>query len=133
MTGKRQATPNPGPRQARGRTAHRRGLAAEDAVCAALIAQGWTVLGRRLRTPAGEIDIAAQQDGLLALIEVKARQDLTGAAFALGPRQQARLLAAAAVITAENPNWGQAGIRFDVVVIDAAGQIRRITDAFRLE
>ncbi len=120
-------------RQARGAAAHARGMAAEAAACAALEAEGWTVLARRLRTPAGEIDLAAERHGLLALVEVKARPSLADAAFALGPRQQARLLAAASVVVSEHPEWGSAGIRFDVMLVDAAGRVRRIADAFRLE
>ncbi len=120
-------------RQARGGMAHTRGLGAEDAACAALAADGWTVLARRLRTAAGEIDIAAARDGLLALVEVKARPTLASAAGALGPRQRARLLAAGAVVAAEHPDWGPAGMRFDVLVVDAAGRVRRIIDAFREE
>ena len=120
-------------RQARGAAAHARGVAAERAACAALVADGWTILARRLRTPAGEIDLAAGRDGLLALVEVKARPSLADAAFALGPRQQARLLAAASIVAAEHPEWGSAGIRFDVMLVDANGRVRRIADAFRLE
>ncbi len=120
------------PAHARGRAAQSRGVVAEDAACAALLTDGWTILARRLQTGAGEIDIVADRAGLLAFIEVKARPNLATAAAALGPRQQARLLAAGEAALAANPGWGQAGVRFDVVLVDAAGRIRRITDAFRL-
>ena len=119
------------PAYARGRAAQARGIQAEDAACAALLTDGWTVLARRLQTGAGEIDIAVERNGLLAFIEVKARPSLTDAAESLGPRQQARLLAAGEAALAANPGWGQAGVRFDVVLVDAAGRVRRITDAFR--
>ena len=117
----------------RGRTAQVRGLVAEDEACAALVADGWTVLARRLRTAAGEIDIVADRAGLLAFIEVKARPDLAAAAAALGPRQRARLLAAGEIVLAEHPDWGQAGVRFDVLLVDAAARVRRVADAFRRE
>ena len=52
--------------------------------CTALAADGWTILARRLRTAAGEIDLVAERNGLLALVEVKARPSLAGAAIALG-------------------------------------------------
>jgi hypothetical protein len=29
------------------------------------------------------------------------------------------------------PDWGRRGVRFDVLVVDAAGEVRRIADAFR--
>jgi putative endonuclease len=120
-------------RQARGSRAYASGLAAEEAASTALVADGWTILARRLRTAAGEIDLVAERAGLLALVEVKARPSLAGAAIALGPQQRARLLAAAAIIAAENPAWGAAGMRFDVMLVDAAGRVRRIADAFREE
>lgn len=110
-----------------------RGQHAEALAAAALEAEGWTILGRRLRTPAGEIDIAAERAGLLAFVEVKRRPTLAAAALALEPRQQARLLAAAEALLAANPAWGRAGVRFDVIVVDAAGALRRIADAFRAE
>ena len=108
-------------------------MAAEAAACAALEQQGWRILARRLRTEAGEIDVIAELDGLLAIIEVKHRPTLAGAAFALTPRQQSRLILAAEIVLAKHPEWGAAGVRFDVMVVDAAGQVRRIADAFRRE
>ena len=101
----------------KGATAHALGIAAETAACESLARDGWTVLGRRLRTEAGEIDLLAERDGLLAIVEVKARPTL----------------ADAAIVLAEHPDWGANGVRFDVLVVDAAGTVRRIADAFRQE
>jgi putative endonuclease len=113
--------------------AYHRGVDAETAACAALAQDGWIVLAQRLRTAAGEIDIVAAKPDMLAIVEVKARRTLADAAMALGPRQRARLLAAAEIVLAEHPEWGRAGMRFDLMVVDAAGAVRRIADAFRLE
>ena len=120
-----------GSRAARGGASQRSGLEAETAAEAALVRDGWLILARRLRTAAGEIDLVANRAGLLAFIEVKRRSTLAGAAVALGTRQQGRLLAAAEIVLAEHPEWGSAGVRFDVLLVDAAGQVRRIADAFR--
>jgi putative endonuclease len=122
-----------GRRALRGRSNQAGGLSAEAAAAAALTAEGWTILARRLRTAAGEIDLVAERDGLLAIVEVKRRARLADAAWALGPRQRARLIAAAEILLAENPGWGAAGVRFDVILVDAAGTVRRIADAFRIE
>jgi len=73
----------------------------------------------------------AEREGLLAFVEVKARPSLRDAAFALTPRQQARLRAAADIWLARNPGHGAAGIRFDVVLVAADGTARRLVDAFR--
>lgn len=115
------------------RRAYARGTEAEAAVCATLVQDGWTVLGQRLRTEAGEIDVVAATPDLLAIVEVKARRTLADAALALGPRQRARLLAAAEIVLAAHPEWARPGMRFDLMMVDAAGVVRRITDAFRLE
>jgi putative endonuclease len=120
-------------RRERGSAAEASGRAAERAAETALAAEGWLVLARRLRTPAGEIDLIAERDGLLAFIEVKSRRDLVRAALALGPRQRARLLLAAEIVLGAHPDWGRAGVRFDVLLVDPAGRVRRIADAFRQE
>ncbi len=117
----------------RGRRAYVAGQDAESLAAAALTAEGWVILAQRCRTEAGEIDLIAEREGLLAFIEVKARPSLAEAAFALGPRQRARLVAAAEAWLAEHPGLGAAGMRFDVILVAADGTIRRIADAFRIE
>jgi putative endonuclease len=133
MTGPGTAPGASEQRRATGQRAHAAGLTAEAAAEAALVAEGWTILARRARTPAGEIDLIAEREGLLAFIEVKRRASLAAAAAALSLRQRARLLAAAEIVLAENPGWGRAGVRFDVMLVDPAQRLRRIADAFRLE
>src|SRR6185437_10580315 len=108
-------------RASRGRTAQARGVDAETTACAALVREGWTILGRRLRTEAGEIDLVAERHGFCAFVEVKARATLADAAIAVTARQQARLLAAAEILLAEHPEWGRSGVRFDLLVVDALG------------
>jgi len=121
----------PSERSSKGQQADRRGRSAEGAAEHALHRDGWTVLARRLRTSAGEIDMVAEKDGLLAIVEVKARTSLAVAAAALSARQQARLVAAAEIILATHPDWGTEGVRFDLLLVDASGVVRRIADAFR--
>lgn len=132
------ARPAVAARARRGAAAWQAGLQAEDAACRALRREGWTILMRRARTPAGEIDIVAElrppdAPSLLAFIEVKARPALRQAAAALSPRQQARLLDAAGILLARHPAWMADGVRFDLLLVDPAGAVRRIADAFRQE
>lgn len=122
-----------GRREGIGLRAQAQGVAAEALACRALEADGWTIHARRARTKAGEIDVVAERDGLLAIVEVKRRLSLAEAAASVGPRQRARLMAAAEILLADHPDWGRTGVRFDVIVVDDSGQVRRIADAFRLE
>jgi putative endonuclease len=71
--------------------AFRTGVSAETRAAAYLMAKGYRILAKRFRTPHGEIDIVAKRRNLLAFVEVKARATLDDAAFAVTPRQQARL------------------------------------------
>jgi putative endonuclease len=119
-------------RRQRGQTAYANGLAAEEAACQALVADGWTIHARRLRTKAGEVDAVAEKAGILAIVEVKARPTLAAAATALTPKQRSRLLGACDIILGEHPDWGANGARFDILVVDQRGLVRRIADAFRL-
>jgi putative endonuclease len=119
-------------RRQRGQAAYTSGVAAEEAACGALIADGWTILARRLRTKAGEVDAVAEKGGILSIIEVKSRPTLAEAAIALTVRQQARLVGACEIILGEHPDWGINGVRFDILVVNQAGTVRRIADAFRL-
>ncbi len=120
------------PARARRRAAEARGQDAEARVAAALIERGWSVLARRVRTGVGELDLVAEREGLLAFIEVKARPTLVDAAFALSPRQRARIVAAAEAWLAANPGHGASGIRFDVMLVAPDG-LRRIVGAFRAD
>ncbi len=108
-------------------------MGAEAAARAALEKDGWTVVAQRMRTAAGEIDIVADKAGLLAIVEVKSRPTLLEAASALTRRQQARLISACDIVLTEHPDWGAEGVRFDILLVDAQGRVRRIADAFRQE
>jgi putative endonuclease len=119
-------------RRKRGQAAHASGIAAEQAACAALIADGWTIHARRLRTKAGEVDAVAEKAGILSIIEVKSRPTLAEAAIALTARQRSRLVSACEIILGRHPDWGANGVRFDILVVDRSGRVRRIADAFRL-
>lgn len=123
-------------RALRGGSAWQRGMAAEEAACLALRRDGWTILLRRARTPCGEIDIVAERlkpgiEALLVFVEVKARPVLSDAAASLSARQQERLLGAGQILLGCHPEWTHERIRFDLLLVDGTGNIRRITDAFR--
>ena len=92
------------------------------------------MLGRRVRTGCGEIDIIARAPGqaLIAFIEVKARVRFAEAAYALSGSQRRRLIAAAEIVLQRNPLWSSCGLRFDLVLLDGTGSMRRLADVFRI-
>jgi putative endonuclease len=71
--------------------AQRRGRFAEWLCLWHLRLHGWRILARGWRCPSGEIDILARRGRVLAIIEVKSRNELDAAASALPPRQRRRI------------------------------------------
>jgi putative endonuclease len=102
----------------RRRDAERRGRSAEWLAILYLIAKGYRILGHRLRTPYGEVDIAAWKRGVLVIVEVKARASYEAGVLAVTPQAQLRIASAANVLAAK---WRlmAAPIRFDLVVVGA--------------
>ena len=110
--------------------AFRTGLSAESRAAAWLLAKGYAILARRFRSPYGEIDIVARKRGLIAFIEVKARGRLDDAAYAVTPRQQARIIAAAQAWLMTHPDHAEFDLRFDVVLIAPGHLPRHLLAAF---
>ena len=108
----------------------RRGRFAEMLAAAALMAKGYRIVGRHVKTRAGEIDIIARRRDLLIFVEVKARANLDDAAWSVTPRQRLRIAAAAEAWLARHQDARIRDIRFDAILV-APGRIpRHITAAF---
>ncbi|MGC2776630.1 MAG: YraN family protein [Bradyrhizobium sp.] len=97
--------------------AFRTGLSAEALAAALLIAKGYRILAKRFRTPHGEIDIIARKRGLVAFVEVKARNSLDDAAYAVTPRQQQRIIDAAQAWLMAHPEHAEFELRFDAILV----------------
>jgi putative endonuclease len=99
--------------------AERRGRVAEWAAMLFLMCKGYRILGHRLRTPYGEVDVAAWKGGVLVIVEVKARSTYEAGAYAVTPMAQQRIARAAQALAGR---WRltQAPIRFDLVVVGSA-------------
>jgi putative endonuclease len=110
--------------------AFRTGLSAESRAAAFLIAKGYRILAKRFRTPHGEIDLVAKKRNLLAFIEVKARASLDEAAYAVTPRQQARIIDAAQGWLAAHPEHAEFDLRFDAILIAPRHLPRHLLAAF---
>ena len=66
-------------------TSQRFGHSAEDKAVQLLRKKGYRILGRNVRLAGGELDLIADDQGVLVFIEVKARRDqhFGGAAYAI--------------------------------------------------
>jgi putative endonuclease len=118
----------------RRRDAERRGRRSETWAALVLVLKGYRILGRRVRTHAGEIDLVARSpSGVICFVEVKARAQADVAAEALGKRQQARIARAAELFVAHRPGLAAKGMRFDTVMVAPGYWPRHIRDAWRPE
>ena len=106
------------------------GLSAETRAAAFLMAKGYRILVKRFKTPYGEIDLVAKKRNLIAFIEVKARARLDDAAYAVTPRQQARIIDAAQGWLAAHPEHAEFDLRFDAVLIAPRSLPRHLLAAF---
>jgi putative endonuclease len=90
----------------------------------------YRILGRRVRTHAGEIDLVARSpSGVLCFIEVKARKHDRAALESVAPRQRARIARAAALFVAGKEKLALRGMRFDIITV--APFPRHFRDAWR--
>jgi putative endonuclease len=110
--------------------AFRTGLSAEARAAAYLMAKGYRILAKRFRTLHGEIDVVAKRRNLIAFVEVKARASLDEAAFAVTPRQQARIINAAQAWLVAHPEHAEFELRFDAILIAPRHLPRHLLAAF---
>ncbi len=91
--------------------------------------KGWQILARRVRTPAGEVDLIARKGNLIAFVEVKMRATAAELDFAIDERRLARVAAAAEYLM---PSYAGPGddIRVDVILLAAGMRPRHIENAW---
>ena len=117
-------------RQLRGRTSYHAGCAAEDGVAAEYERQGCTILRRRWRGRAGEIDLIAEKDGALIFVEVKKSGSFAAAAARITTRQVGRIFAAAEEYAFAGPRGSLTDFRVDLALVDAHGAVELRENAF---
>lgn len=116
------------------RRAERRGRRSETVAAAMLLLKGYRILGRRVKTRAGEIDLVARSpSGIVCFIEVKARADAASAAEAVLLRQQSRIARAAELFLAARPALANARFRFDIVTVSPRTLPRHRRDAWLMD
>ncbi len=113
-----------------GLTSYHAGLAAESAVENHYVQTGYAISDRRWRGAGGEIDIIARDGEDLIFVEVKKSRDFARAAEQLSQRQMLRIYNTASEFLAGEPNGQDTNVRFDVALMDGAGHIQVIENAF---
>jgi putative endonuclease len=111
------------------------GLHGEDLACAALADRGYSLVTRRYRTRAGELDIIARHRDYLVFVEVKARQSgsFGDPEEAVTLQKQQKMVWMATDYLTRN-GLHDVACRFDVVAINTETNPPAITiieDAFR--
>ena len=99
--------------------------------------RGFRILGRNVRSPLGELDLVADDQGVLVFVEVKRQRTRAfgGAIEAVDARKRAKLIQLAAQYLAQYRIRNRA-CRFDVVLIqddvETAEAVQHIANAFDL-
>ncbi|MDR3510157.1 MAG: YraN family protein [Caulobacteraceae bacterium] len=111
-------------RRRRGAAARLSGRRAEVLAALWLMAKGYRILGFRLQTPQGEIDLLVSRGRVLAAVEVKTRTSLEAALEAVSLSQRQRLRRAVSAFAARRKTLAQADIRLDLMAL-APGRFPR--------
>lgn len=116
----------------RRRQAERRGRAAETLAALVLWAKGYQVVGRRARTPFGEIDILAVKGPVLAVVEVKARPTREAGLLAITAAARRRLTMAG-LAAAQRVRQPGLRLRFDLMIVTGPLSVVHVRDAWRAD
>jgi putative endonuclease len=100
-----------------------------------LVAKGYRILDRNVRTRLGELDLVADDHGVVVFVEVKGRTTnaFGGALLAVDRRKRVKLTKLAAQYLAQR-HWSDKVCRFDVVLVQGRssdqGRIEHLQNAF---
>ena len=120
----------PRDRQDRGQRAYLAGAAAEYQVANHYEKRGYSVAARRWRGAGGEIDLIFRQGAALVFVEVKQSKTSARAAARITQAQIERIYASAGQFLENEPAGQLTESRFDVALVDGAGRIEIIENAF---
>lgn len=110
--------------------AERRGHFAEARAAMMLRLKGYRILDQRWKSSAGEIDLVIRPGKVIAFTEVKMRAEADDALASLSPRQRRRIVAAAHMWLAANPDAIDCDCRFDIVLVTPYQWPKHMPNAF---
>ena len=121
-----------GPRRRhdRGQRAYLAGATAEDQVAKHYEQRGYSLAEHRWRGAGGEIDLIFRQGEALVFVEVKRSKTSARAAARITQTQIERIYASAGQFLDTEPAGQLTESRFDVALVDGAGRIEIIENAF---
>ena len=96
--------------------AEKRGRRGETIAAWWLRFQGWHIVGERIKTPRGEVDLIARRGKTLAFIEVKTRRKDADLSLAID-HPRLRRVAAAAHLLYPRYAKGAENVRIDVILV----------------
>ena len=114
---------------------HQFGQASEMQAEQFLVAKGYRILDRNVRTRLGELDLVADDHGVVVFVEVKGRTTdaFGGALLAVDHRKRVKLTKLAAQYLAQR-HWSDKVCRLDVVLVQGRasdqGRIEHLQSAF---
>ncbi len=117
-------------RRLTGFNARRAGRRGEVLSALWLMAKGYRILGFRLKTPQGEIDLLARKGKVLAVVEVKLRGTRALALEAVGHQQRQRLRRAGESFAARRADLKGAAVRLDLMALAPGRWPCHIPDAW---
>ncbi|WP_213057411.1 YraN family protein, partial [Escherichia coli] len=94
-----------------------------------LRAKGWRILGERVKTPRGEIDLVARRGSVVAFVEVKWRRRKQDLDLAIDEYRLTRVAAAVECVAHEYATDGE-DIRVDVILLAPGALPRHIANAW---
>jgi putative endonuclease len=111
------------------------GAAYEDMAARYLAKHGYTILERNYHDRYGELDLVAEKDGWLVVVEVKYRSGTRygGPLEAVTPQKQRRICRATMGYYAAHGYGEDHSCRFDVIGITGDGTIQHIENAFEFQ
>ena len=112
--------------------AERHGRRSETLATLLLACKFYRVIGRGVKTRAGELDlIAMSPSGVVCFVEVKARGLENDAVEAVTAKQRQRIARAAELYLGARPSLRHKGVRFDAILVTPRHWPRHLKDAWR--
>lgn len=111
--------------------AERKGRRGEQLAALSLMLKGYRILARRVRNPAGEVDLIARRGNLVAFIEVKARATDTLAVEAVTTKARRRISRAAEIWMSRQRALQHCDWRFDIITVTPRQWPTHHRDAWR--